>query len=1441
FSLTYSAFTSFEELYVVDLTTEKLLPSWSFRTDDGFEGLVHLSSDSILCFGNFEKINGQSHKNMALIVNGVLKPIGFNVSSFNINDVVLYPYGNQTVLISGFGYVSGYNRSILKYNVLTNEVDYSFAPVFHSQVKDLYIHNDTIYCMGTLSSISGSIQTEIGALDINGNELDVRYDIGSSGALEVIGIENLLILRTRFYLKIFNRSTGESTGWVTHYSSNTVRRLNSIEGNVFVTGYFREFLYQKYSGLFKVRLDNETLVIDETFMVPIDNGIAYDIVPNTDGTAFIAGNFKSVSNKPDTNLIKIDISTGSTLPWTYDASITRNVAFKDIHIHNDTMYIASSDSIYAIDVNTGKCFWRFNTHGGNYNNGVYVDDKNIMVTGRNLTGVRTINSPYLVAYVPNRDSLFVPKFNIGKESPWQYIRINALAVSNDTLYFAGEFGKINGSPDYGWGMYNVKTGQVIPKPGNVSMNANTVIRDIEVDNSHIYLLDDEFSNKIHSVNKSTGVVNEDFAFANGVIKKLTRGIDGVYANGYFQTINVSSPKIFNVAKLQNGDVTKWRLPKMNTNYSTSFVTQVMETSNYLYVSGDYKLSGQNESNTIKRLNLQSNEWDPLFNVDFKDFNSQYSLETHMEIAGGRLFVGGDFKELNGSPVKGLSEVNLNYGFSERWQPKMDRGYDMKKIKIIKKQLFILNTTYADMDIDGGSYFGGRMQVFELDPFYHDDRIDNIKPAKGNNQSFVSATITGLGFKNGSTVMLRKGGVEIPVNPIGQFVENRFIQARLDFSNGAPLGFYDVVVKGLDGSELVLPNGFEIIENEHPVYYADLIGMDTCRVNRWTDFTIVIKNESYQDVFGVPVNLAVAENVSVRLKGNYFTTTSSDSIEVNPKNLTTIAVDSLGGQKFDGKVLSLVVPVLPANSEKKIFYSVFHPSVTDINPVSAWTDKALYVAPTDLDEQVESCFSYVAGTMLASEITDPNCVVESLVQQLSGIEYVLSEEVYRQYLSGWGSGMHQGFGESYLDLNAALDFVSVNCSDALVSIQKIFSIGWNGVSYEDTLKTICGTPFFPQPFDFKNLPVVGSIDPNDKTGPLGLFAAGILNNQEELHYRIRFENEPEATASAQVITIIDSLDAEVFDINKVVFTDVRFWNYDYHAQPGATFIDDKMDLRPATNLIAHISAKVKNGVITWVITALDPLTMELTTAPSLGILPPNATSPEGQGSVAFSVGLKTPIPDNLEIKNKAQIIFDENESIETNTYYNLIDKIDPVSTVGVLPVQTEETTFYIPIDGFDLESGVLRYDLYASLNGASYNYVGSTNIDSVYFSGVYNSTYRFYSIAIDSAGNVENKSTSAEAVVNIGEGTVINENELAIDLRLFPNPVTDVLNVELSANNDALQLVELFTLTGILVDKFVVNSQSTLQVQMSDYEHGIYLTRVTTERGEKLVRRIVKLR
>ncbi|HRD54642.1 MAG TPA: hypothetical protein PKY96_18540, partial [Flavobacteriales bacterium] len=270
----------------------------------------------------------------------------------------------------------------------------------------------------------------------------------------------------------------------------------------------------------------------------------------------------------------------------------------------------------------------------------------------------------------------------------------------------------------------------------------------------------------------------------------------------------------------------------------------------------------------------------------------------------------------------------------------------------------------------------------------------------------------------------------------------------------------------------------------------------------------------------------------------------------------------------------------------------------------------------------------------------------------------------------------------------------------------------------------------------NTPIssLGSWDPNEKNGPMGLLGSSYHNGRSIL-YPIYFENVDTATAPAQIVRILDSLDVAVLDPASARLVAIGIAD-SLHSVPvdrmGNYFTEL---LYPFFNdLYARVNFTVDttSGVLDCRFLSLDDTTNELITDPLGGFLPPNVTPPMGEGFIVVSVDLKDDVGSGVTVENRAAIIFDTNDPIITNTHSHITDFDRPTSVVDVLPDSSNSNTITVSWTSSDLTSGVSYHNVYykevgmAGWSTLAYQEPGTQTS----FTGECGNQYSFFTLATD---------------------------------------------------------------------------------------------------------------
>ena len=722
-------------------------------------------------------------------------------------------------------------------------------------------------------------------------------------------------------------------------------------------------------------------------------------------------------------------------------------------------------------------------------------------------------------------------------------------------------------------------------------------------------------------------------------------------------------------------------------------------------------------------------------------------------------------------------------------------------------------------------------------------LDRVEPAEAGNIGECLLTVFGGGLNQNMKIALRfNDNSEIAADTIVGFGEDGALQALFTLHN-AGTGLWDVVVTD-NGNEMVLPQSFRIYQAEGVAQpWVNVSGGRAVLLNRWTKFTLTYGNNGDVDALMVPVSFAVPDMAGLEVDFVDFEfILPPEAYDNNLQNELMpykdfFITETLFGKPQKSKVYSLMIPRIKANSSESLHILIKSP---DDYTITSWTGNG-WLRYTN--ESGKALVGQSLKSWTGTGEDDPGngasvevgyCIMEALA--VTTIETSISVipvagAVYNSFKTGYTVGQFDTKDVKKSVVNSSLQAATTFFSYASV----VPVVGWVAGTIGGL---ICGgisayyavSDCLSLAGKEKGVSAVSSFDPNEMIGPDGFGDKGWIVKLNEMPYTILFENKAEATAPAHDVFISDTLDASVFDLS--VFGFGAFgWGDTIFSPPGNKLKEFSMDidLRPELDLITRVSGKMDTltGVVKWEFLSLNPETMNLEEDPFIGFLPPNVTSPQGEGFVSFSVGLKEELGTNDEIRNQASIVFDANEPIITNEYLNTLDLDVPQSQVYPLEA-TINRDFQVDWAGADVGSGVGSYTIYVLENDTLlYPWLANTTEITAQFSGQVGSTYKFYSLATDNVGHREEAPNDYDAqttvVVNLEEFERVKE-----ELMVWPNPVKDNLQVSLINAPCGVYVVELVNITGSVKHSQLYEDrqlQNGISVNISDCPSGQYVLRV----------------
>ena len=400
-------------------------------------------------------------------------------------------------------------------------------------------------------------------------------------------------------------------------------------------------------------------------------------------------------------------------------------------------------------------------------------------------------------------------------------------------------------------------------------------------------------------------------------------------------------------------------------------------------------------------------------------------------------------------------------------------------------------------------------------------------------------------------------------------------------------------------------------------------------------------------------------------------------------------------------------------------------------------------------------------------------------------YKCTEAVLQAFNDGIQKPLFPGYTECHLDGPTLYHKMLSNNPWPTIG-SKLWALG-SIISQAQVLSLNCG--MLKMAIDkLINIPSVQSMDPNNKASTIGYGDKNYISDLESLYYIVNFENIATATASAENISISDTLSS----------------NLDW-----STFVFDSTSHKATLK-----SFNLSQGIVKWVFDSIN--------------LPPNVNPPQGEGWVMYHINQKPNLSSGTQITNRASIKFDFNNPMLTNTTINTIDTASPVSAVKQGPMYLGDYTYLISWSGHDETngSGIQDYTVYIS-ESANNNYQPwKRNVADTFatFKGDPGKTYYFYSLARDGVGHIEApKATYDLALITVG----IKENSEATSgyLHIYPNPSNGRTNVEFSNpqhKNYKLSVINLFG--SIVLEKFDISGDK-VEINGGNLSPGIYYIRL----------------
>ena len=605
------------------------------------------------------------------------------------------------------------------------------------------------------------------------------------------------------------------------------------------------------------------------------------------------------------------------------------------------------------------------------------------------------------------------------------------------------------------------------------------------------------------------------------------------------------------------------------------------------------------------------------------------------------------------------------------------------------------------------------------------------------------------------------------------VSHDICNARVQFliDDTIPNGLYDLhlVFRDQEDIDTIVWND---ALNLQDCIYGDLIVSysSPSQVRRPYPVDVTIKNTGNIDYVYVPLNIAFTDPESITdIKFTNFSISVSEEADSAGYNFAVIT-DNLIGMNIPGCLMFTYLPIIKANDEITLSFDVSAKSNANID-LYAWTGEGFeisdYINFTEEDSinnntyyansitnqrqidyapspsetadnilrfaDILNCIGTVTGRVLpplgAAANATANALRTGVTIAATGVSSM--HTVDRAYIDAYGIQPDDPLYDEIMGLHPPI-----------ASPGRIRGSGGARSCLDALQRDRCDNPCPDEEPDSYNMDFYVPVDPNEIYGYVAESGSlCIKDSLKELNYEIEFENDTLlATAPAHTIVVKDTLNPNLFNLSTFEAHWVTIGEKLLELNGEREFVYT-MDMRPDINAIAQIQLDLDTitGIAIWTISSLDPITLEPATELEQGVLPINFNG-DGIGRVAFSIDLKDNVfADSVIVDNYASIFFDQEDPIHTSVWRNVIDVTPPQSEIANISISNSEAT--LTVQATDNISGVWKYDVFAQYGAnAEWEKVGENiPIDSMISVRVYEGMNTgFVSIAIDSAGNVENK-------------------------------------------------------------------------------------------------------
>lgn len=459
-------------------------------------------------------------------------------------------------------------------------------------------------------------------------------------------------------------------------------------------------------------------------------------------------------------------------------------------------------------------------------------------------------------------------------------------------------------------------------------------------------------------------------------------------------------------------------------------------------------------------------------------------------------------------------------------------------------------------------------------------------------------------------------------------------------------------------------------------------------------------------------------------------------------------------------------------------------------------------------------------------------IEARIAVEQGYQYELTEDwmlhwLTSQFLIQGVSGSSTG---AIIDLDKKSKAIAARWSEAQSRWRDVLKL--KKASFDEFRKRCGNNKDVLPPQAFSTFEGENSFDPNNIIGNSQYDTVKHwINNKAPQHYTINFENLPAATANAQHVYIIDTLNKYDFDLKTLTLSSFTIGDSVYRLPKFLDQSNKLVKLKGRNNMQVNFSAKMDTatGVLRFDFYSMsadgsktiDPLSLD-------GFLPPNTDGTKGTGSVSFDIYTRYFGTDST-FTNRAIIYFDKNAPILTNTWRNTVDTTAPTGFIQT-KVIINDSTIGLVINKTDKGSGYAKTKLYGkTVTDTVFYSMGTVYGDTLIVNGRPGEQWQYYMEAIDNVGNTMAKSPKAEMSHTFGSAA---NTTLFI---IYPVPAQQYFKIK---TDKVLKDIQVYDMQGRLMKSTGVSPTNLYST--NGLANGVYVVRAITDNGDVITKKFMVL-